>query len=237
MINYAITFDYKFSSGLGSYYHSRFIKDVNITINLTDDNEVVLEQIGEAKFLIFHAGNVFNSEYELFDVLESHSRYISGLIFDIYDSDEDGFTEIINDAYFDINNYNLCLIDKITISPKYRGFQIGNKLIKDIIFNHSEACGLFAIHPFPLQFEAEADSEEYKRLELGNFEKNKEKATKKLHNYFKSIGFDAIPEIEYLLFYNPVYENKRFDTIDLDDDKILDENLLNELRKIYPPEY
>jgi len=213
---FSVTFDYAFSSGLGCYEHSRYVKEVVMGIMLTHyDDDKKTEQIGQINFLIIYFDQAVASEYSLYDILDGHSEYLARFIFDIVDFRRGDYSNKVRNHFEDLMGGNICLIEKVTVNPKYRGYMIGAKAIKDLVFNYSAGCALFVLQPYPLQFEFEP--ERYTDLELDKFEVIKSKAFNRLSNYYKKIGFEKIKGIKELLFYNPALTNKKFDAIDLEE--------------------
>jgi len=211
-----VAFNYSFSSGLGCYEHSRFVTNVTLEIVLTDDYGKKEEKIGQVDFLIINIDEARQSPFSLHDILDAHSEYLARHAFEIFDPDEDDFTNKVSKHYQDFLGRNFCLIEKISILPKYRGFNIGAKAIRDIVFHYSASCGLFVLQPFPLQFELFEDGR-YDNLGLSSFEQNSTNARKKLTQYYKCIGFESVKGIKDLLFYNPAYKNEAMDGVDLED--------------------
>lgn len=214
--DYGISFKYAFTSGLGCYEHSRYIKDVIQGITLTDEYGNDVDEIGTVHALIIHADEAAVSPFGLFEVLDAHSHYLANHIFKVYDTERDFFTEELENHYSDLMGVNVCFIKEVMIRSKYRGLQIGAKAIKDFVFHYASGCGLFALQPFPLQFEVDALTKRDKVFGLEKFEQNFAKAQKKLMAYYKSIGFENVRGIKDLMFYNPALQNKKFDEIDLE---------------------
>ena len=214
----SVVFNYRFQSGLGCYEHGRFVREVTSEIMLTDDYGEHLEKIGQIDFLIIYIDQTYNSELSLYDILDAHSEYLARHIFKIIDYKTRGFTnKLLNFYDFEILGSNVCLIQKITILPEYRGHKIGAKAIKDLIFHYSAGCGLFALQPFPLQFEAKVSGDEDLEQGLETFEKNQKKANAKLKSYYESIGLKEIKGIKELMFYNPALTNKNFNSLNLEE--------------------
>jgi len=190
-------------------------------INLTDDQDNKIENIGRVDFLIVNIDEASQGPYHLYDVIDAHSEYLARHAFEFFDPETGDYTEKLNEQYhYELMNRNFCLIQKITILPKYRGFNIGAKAIRDIVFHYSAACGLFVVQPYPLQFEFTFDENKYDHLDLKDLEQNETKAKKKLIDYYKSMGFKSVKGIKSLLFYNPALKNDKMDKIDLDDPEV-----------------
>ena len=155
----------------------------------------------------------------MYEVIDAHSEYLARHVFNIFDPDTVDFVEAINDYYnHTIIGTNICLIENVTVRPKFRGHRIGIKAIKDIIFHYSSACGLFVIQPYPLQFDHRSHREDYAHLALDKFEDTEAEAFKKLKNHYKKMGFETIKGFKDLLFYNPAVKNPKLDKLDLEED-------------------
>jgi hypothetical protein len=215
---YSISFNYSFSSGLGAYEHSRYVQEIFLGISLDDEYGNKKKEIGSAKLLVFLIEQAWNSRYSLYEIIDAHSEYAARHIFKLFDAGSGDYAESVNEYYnYDVLKSNICLIEKIAILPEFRGYKIGAKAIKDILFHYSSACGLFAIQPYPLQFELDDKKRENTRLGLEKLEQNKAKAFRKLTSYYKSIGFESVPGIKDLLLYNPALINKKLDKLDLEE--------------------
>ena len=212
-----ITFNYLFSSGLGYYEHARFVTNTVMEINLTNEYGDKVETIGKVEFLIININEASQSNYPLYDVLDAHSEYLARHVFKFFDPYTADYTEKLNKHYsYDLTNRNFCLIEKITLLPKYRGYSIAAKAIRDVVFHYGAGCGLFVIQPYPLQFEL-FDDGSYDSLNLQSFGKTESASKRKLSAYYKRVGFEAVKGIKDLLFYNPALQNPRMDEIDLEE--------------------
>lgn len=219
--DHSVDFHYSFRSGLGAFDEERFVKEHCMQIMLTDVEGKELEEIGKVKFLMVYLDQALESEFPLVDILDAHSAYLAHHIFEVIDLDFRAFDEKIMDHYQQVVvGSNVCLIEKIQILPQYRGFRIGAKAIKDLLFHYGSACGLIMLEPYPLQFESPVNVRENQALELEKLEQDEEKATLQLMAYYQKLGFEAIEGIENLLFYNPAYRNSKLDDIDLEDCEI-----------------
>ncbi|WP_139125877.1 hypothetical protein, partial [Arcticibacter eurypsychrophilus] len=144
--NANILFNYSFSSGLGCYEHGRFVTDIVLEIVLTNDLDDKIETIGKIDFLIVHIDEASQGPYSLYEVLDAHSEYLARYAFEFFDWKSGDYTKKVENYYHgDLMSRNFCLIEKITILPKYRGYSIGAKAIRDLVFHYSAACGLFVI--------------------------------------------------------------------------------------------
>ncbi|WPR77707.1 hypothetical protein [Algoriphagus sp. NG3] len=219
--NYSVEFSYSFKSGLGCYEHSRYLKEHLQKINLVDDYEKVVDEIGEINFMMIYLDEAMDSSLSTFDILDGHSAYLADNIFKVIDSETLELNEAIQDKYkWTFCNSNICFIQSVKIFPKYRGRQLALKAIKDIIFHYSSSCALFFLKSFPLQFEHDIYSEGKEQLSLEQFETNEKLAMINLSKYYQSMGFEKVKGIDDLLFINPSVINKKLNKIDLEDPDI-----------------
>lgn len=221
--DYTIDFNYSFKSGLGPFEESRFVKDHLLKIQLSHEDGGDIEIIGQVKFLVAYLDQAWDSDHHLYAILDAHSEYLARHIFDVLDAETAEFNEAIQEHFnHNIFGANFCLIQEVQIKPRFRGYNLGIKALKDIVFHYSEACDLFMIEPYPLQFETEEKRKENSHLELEKLEQDQEKATARLKSYYKSLGFQSVKGFESLLFYSPVFKNTKMDLINLDNDPFED---------------
>jgi hypothetical protein len=216
----SISIEYKFTSSLGTREESDCIKSHQAIIyagGYADNTHN--EYAGEIDFKVIYLSQAEAqglSIYDMFDTYEYTFRHSQNF----YDFRKGTFKAPLlkefSDLEFGCNR--ICIIEKIGIIPKFRGKGIGAKAFKDMVWHFGEACELFLLQPYPLQFENPGnDHPLLSRLELEKFEKDKRKATASLSKYYESWGLKKIKGIKDLLFYCPMYRNAAFDNIDMDD--------------------
>ncbi|OJU28186.1 MAG: hypothetical protein BGN92_10065 [Sphingobacteriales bacterium 41-5] len=214
-----IQIEYHFSSGLGPREEYRYIKSVTALIFNGEyaDNDFN-DLIGKLRFKILYINNAKNDGFDIFQLFDTYEyTFRHGESF--YDFREIDFKKALYKHYDGmLFNENFCIIETMTLLPQYRGMQLGPKLFKDIVYHFSGDCTLFMLQPYPLQFEVETEEcEERKKIELNSFERNKNKAFKKLTAYYESWGLQKVKGIKDLLFYNTEVQNEKFDQINLED--------------------
>lgn len=215
----SVDFHYSFTSGLGPWEEHRYVKEHVLRIVLSDETGADLESIGEVRFLIVHLGEILDSQFDEFIILDAHSEYLARHIFEVFDPEQGEFTEKVMEHYGgDLLQLKVCFIRNIKIKPKFRGYQIGAKAIKDIIFHFGSSCGLVMLEPYPLQFETPESVRENHAFELEKLEQDEEMATYKLLAYYQKMGFESIEGITGLVFLNPALRNSKLDEIDLEDE-------------------
>lgn len=71
----------------------------------------------------------------------------------------------------DIWNFNLLILDRVELLPRYRGNSSGLIVLRSLIERFGAGAGVVGMKPFPLQFEPKAsnDSKWRRRLKLEEF--------------------------------------------------------------------
>ncbi len=213
-----ITFNYSFDSGLGEEGGERYVNKVNVDIIASNDDEKRTAKIGEVYFYILLLDEATNSGVPFMEVLDSYDQYVFENGTKVIDIERKEYHPLISE-HFDDESFQMtfCLFGTLKIHPKFRGYHLGAKVIKNIVLHYSSTCHLFALKPYPLQFEARLETKPVDASEYALFDKNEEKAFQRLINYYKKIGFTAIAGIDDLLFINTNLKNEALDCIDLDE--------------------
>lgn len=92
----------------------------------------------------------------------------------------------------EIWRFNMLILDRIEILPKYRGGGIGLLVLISLIERFGAGAGVVGMKPFPLQFEPKQhrDSSAWaKRLTLEDFPQDAKMAKNKLKRYYAKLGF------------------------------------------------
>ncbi|OQB04377.1 MAG: hypothetical protein BWY19_01204 [bacterium ADurb.Bin212] len=150
--------------------------------------------------------SAMNDKVSLLDVMDAHSddvyRYYELLI----DKEENDFKENLIEGQERPSNFNLLIIDRIEITPKYRGKNIGFAAISNLIKVFGHSCGYVAVESFPLQFEAGNAGNEPAD--------DKELATLKLKNYYSKLGFKNIKGTDFMLLNLDYFNPPKVDLVD-----------------------
>lgn len=92
----------------------------------------------------------------------------------------------------EIWNFNLLILDRIEILPRYRGRGAGLLILIGLIERFGAGAGVIAMKPFPLQFEAKQShnsSAWAKRLRLEDLPRDEKLSKAKLKQYYGKLGF------------------------------------------------
>jgi GNAT superfamily N-acetyltransferase len=214
----SIAFKYSFESGIGIDLAEKCMQKISVSILATDygDRQEPTEEIGQLTFFVFLMGEALNQHVNFYEVFDNYDQFVFENAMKVIDSETGDFFDAINSHYEgDLIGVEFCLFGSLKIIPKYRGYQIGAKLIKDVVFHYSSTCSLFVLKPFPLQFEGAGDNKIELTEDYYGFENDFNKATQKLIHYYSKLDFELVEGIKDLMFLNPSLQNKALDRLDL----------------------
>lgn len=218
-----IKFRYQFCSSLGPLEGKRYIQEIFVDIVKTDDSGNDVQIIGKASIKIILVAQALEDNFDIFQIFDSDS-YTMRVGSTIYDFENDDIKDELRRKLFGedyMSNPNICIFERLTILPEYRGLGIAAKFIKDNFFFFSTTCGLIVMQPFPLQFEAEGTlakcSDFERQMKYDQMEKDENKARKSLINFYKKVGFISVKGYDNLMFLLPGFKNNKLDAIDLNE--------------------
>lgn len=218
-----IKFKYEFESYIGEIEGSRYIQDINAFIIKTDEygNDEMVIGKGNIKLLLLE--QAINDHYDVFEVFDTY-EYTMRIGSMIYDFDNCEIKEDLQKKLYGdevMLNPNICIYERMTILPDYRGLGIGKKFVKDKYNFFSSACGLIVMQPYPLQLEAVGPSgrtDEFERsMNYEELEKDSKKAFKSLTDFYKRIGYISVRGYKDLMFLVPDMRNKKLEAINMDE--------------------
>jgi hypothetical protein len=145
------------------------------------------------RFRVYYADfeSAENHGVSPFEVLDTHQHtceYAEAIL----DSNEAPFSERLQKLLGDeIWNFNLLILDRVEILPKYRGGGVGLLVLTTLIERFGAGAGVVGMKPFPLQLEPKQsrDSGWAKRLRLDDLPRDEKMAKKKLKRYYGKLGF------------------------------------------------
>lgn len=215
--DYYIEFRYSFSSSLGCGDVQRCVKEHVVNIFAGNVTTEKLVSIGEMQFSMANIIEALDSKLDFRYVFDQHSEDFSDSFYEIVDTEREALNEkIIKHFGGYIPLMNICFIEKVYLTPEFRGFYIGAKAIKDVITHYSSGCCLFVIDPWPMQF-GNGLPKISDPKELGGRGAKMIESINRLTKYFQTIGFDSIKGIPDFLFLTPSKRNDRLEMIDLDE--------------------
>ena len=146
------------------------------------------------RFRVYYADfeSAENHGVSAFEVLDTHQHtceYAEAIL----GSNETPFSERLQKLLEDeIWNFNLLILDRVEILPKYRGGGVGLLVLTALIERFGAGTGVVGMKPFPLQLEPKEsrDSSGWaKRLRLDDLPRDEKMAKKKLKRYYGKLGF------------------------------------------------
>ncbi|MCQ2960390.1 MAG: hypothetical protein MJ198_09430 [Bacteroidales bacterium] len=210
-----VMFKYSFESSPISGDPLYYIRTMKVEIIDTETNEIV----GKAELKLLLISAAINDGVDLFAVFDSDS-YVSRIGDQIFDYEEQELKRDLQKQFWEygIGNVDICILERLTILPQYRGRGIALQLIRDNYRQLSNSCGLFVMQPYPLQFESVVKMDQVdvwgKQMEYDKMEQDEKKAFSQLKRFYKSCGFLTDKGYPDLMFLAP---SKRNDILDKTD--------------------
>jgi len=178
------------------------IASINETLILAhkeDGPDKVL--IGNASWSYVYANDAARFGYSCMDICSVHSQDFSEIYWALHDEDhspKDSVFEAIGQEIFYINDF--ATIDELSILPKFRRRGFGLEAIDIICRRIINGASIVVIQPAPLQFTRLGKDETYaQKMGYSDLEQDEKKATKKLFNYYKKVGFKRLKNTKYML--------------------------------------
>ena len=103
----------------------------------------------------------------------------------------------------EIWNFNLLILDRLEILPRYRGLGAGLIVLTALIERFGSGAGVVGMKPFPLQFEPNqsSDSPWARRLKLRSLSSDHKTSARKLKQYYSKLGFVEMKSTPFM-FWN-----------------------------------
>lgn len=155
--------------------------------NSSDRDQVV------GRFRIYYADFEVGQNYnvtarEILDTYQQTFDYVDVVL----DSDETPFSRRLHKLLGnEIENFNFLILDRVELLPKYRGDGVGLLVLRSLIERFGAGAGIVGMKPFPLQLEHNEATESRwrRRLRLEQFPSDSKISTRKLRDYYQSLGF------------------------------------------------
>ncbi len=129
------------------------------------------------------------SAFEVLDTYQHTCEYADAILGSSPGTFSPRLYKLLDD---EIWKFNLLILDRVEILPKYRGRGAGPLVLISLIERFGAGAGVVGMKPFPLQFEPEQsrDSTSWaKRLRLGDLTRDQKMSTRKLKKYYGKLGF------------------------------------------------
>jgi GNAT superfamily N-acetyltransferase len=175
-----------------------------------DDRETIL-----GKFLVFYvdADAVMAGKYcSYFEMMDGRSETVG--YYEYLYGRNDGVSEELERLLGEEPiNQNALILDRLEILPQYRGKKIAVFVLRRLIERFASSVGIVAMKPFPLQFEASPEEDDWRQsLKLDELPKNETRSVAKLRWYYAALGFKRLPKTEYM-FLSTAYVLPTLDEI------------------------
>jgi len=176
------------------------------------------QKIGKITAYLVNVTDCLNEDTSIEHVMDNHSNNVYQYYDLLIDRSKNDFKKDLIEDQEIPSNFNLLIIDRIAIIPKYRKINISLAVISDLIRVFGHGCGYVVTKAFPLQFEVGTRSDDYERLGPNELARDKELATLKLKGHYSKLGFRNIKGTDFMLL-NLDYCDRPI--IDFKDDKFV----------------
>ncbi len=151
------------------------------------------EFIGRFRVYYVDIERAMNQREPIYNVFDSHSAEVEEFYEPIFGSEGYDFNEnLLKVVNYEVSGYNLLILDRLEILPKYRRKKLGLNILHHMIERFSAGASIVAMKPFPLQFEPIGDEDKKKwhdKMGLDQFPTNENIAREKLYTYYRKLGF------------------------------------------------
>jgi len=183
--------------------YDEYVLEIHGNITLTEINPDLIEkdpeQVGHINARLIQTGRIVNDGESIFDVYDSFDQYFHEIYGELFDSDNEEFTETIQRQFKDLgSDSSVLLIDDVEVLPVYRGKRVGLGAMHRIIDVFGAWDCLVIIPIYPPQFHAcLKDADWKKKMRTDLFTKDEETARAKLEQYWANLGFEQIWDSRY----------------------------------------
>ena len=153
---------------------------------ILEDHDEKRHEAGRVSCRIVELNRASSEGFSLFDLFDTEAdlHHFTPILEDDFSWIRFEITELFSEEVI-IGPSRLLVIDRLVLSPEYRGHDFGLKALKIIIAKLMSGEDLVVLSASPLQFRDDMLSER----EKAGLIKQKKKATKKLINYYEKAGF------------------------------------------------
>lgn len=162
-----------------------------------DQEESEPETAGYINYSIVKLGLLNNDSADLFTFFDSEGWLleIGECLFDWETQElQDWITEVIEPPL----KSNLLVVHELQLLPKFRGRRLGLAIMKCLLEEYADTCGFAFLDIFPQQFWEGLDAQRRQELRLDDFDREQERATKRLAEYFHALNLRVVPGTSYL---------------------------------------
>ena len=145
-----------------------------------DDPE---EEVGSVQAILCRLGEAMNDGVGWYDVLDSFSE--TAPYMELIERDD--WSDKVQEVCEPLGNLDLLILDRMEVKARYRGNGFGLMAANSCMRAFGSGCGLVALKPFPLQYEAKVNPET-KAHDPRAFQRDKMKLTR----YWARLGFKLL---------------------------------------------
>jgi GNAT superfamily N-acetyltransferase len=164
-------------------------------------------KIGKFNALYVDVGRAMDEQEQILDVLDCHSSSTAEYFEPIFGNNAPWFSGAVEKiSRGEFVGFNLLILDRLEILPEFRGRGLGLKVLRHMMVRFSPGAGVIAMKVFPLQHESEQTAEDEdkrawrKLLSLDSFIDDEEISTAKLKVYYERLGFESLPNSNFMVF-------------------------------------
>ncbi|MCE3232803.1 MAG: hypothetical protein K0R98_1060 [Rickettsiaceae bacterium] len=177
-------------------------------------NHVVKEIEGKIYSKLGNDKNIIGKITGTYFDLQKAKNFSTDDLLAYFDSDSEKLSEYFANFYYDVdgpeyqylrkhknwdskNRNNLLFLDTLVIHSKYRGQEKGLSAMCEVVKRYEGHCKVAALKVTPLQFSP--CLEEIGDVDLLSFVKDEVSSIKKLKSYYAKLGFESIPDSDYMV--------------------------------------
>lgn len=160
-------------------------------------------RVGSFSIIVIDVEAAVNAKVGMFDMFDCSSRTVD--YFDLYTGDMD-FAPNVIEALGGEDRWtpNMLILERLELLPKFRGREIGLRVLRWLQFHFGTGCGIVAIKPYPLQFEGGSpdenkDKPDFVKMGWGQFGDSFEVSLSKLLQYYGRLGFNAVTGTPFMV--------------------------------------
>lgn len=202
-----VVFKYELQSGNGELETLRYINQYKISIYTDPDDGEEVEFVGEAlaSHVLFESMLRLNRTRAMESIIDTVPQHLYDVLDAVFNFD----MHRIRDRFSQLSpTSNVFVIERMAITQKFRGQNIGRNLVTDIAVRFGFGSALIALMCFPLQFESSfIEAEKIDPFQIKSLGTEIDKSTNKLLRYYKSLGFSLIPQSNNILTLEPYLRN------------------------------
>ncbi|WBY01517.1 hypothetical protein PE066_18945 [Ramlibacter tataouinensis] len=186
---------------------SRFVHSIEGEVRVLDVDDDEGVSAGEFRVILIDLEGAVNEGVDPDAVFDSEA--VVHAYQTLYDEDLE-FTPAVLKAIGgdDLWRPNLLILDRVALVPEVRGKGHGLWVLRWLVLQLAQGCGIVAMKPFPLQFESGSREDPAQdRYRLADLPADERSATHKLQRYYGRLGFTRVTGTEFMVL-NP--QSKRF---------------------------